>query len=86
MSYKVIFKDSARKELYRLPDKTIQRILTAIEGLADEPRPAGVKKLKGKGESLWRIRVGDYRIVYLIEDSIKLIDIRKIGDRKEIYD
>lgn len=53
--------------------------------LANNPRPIGSKKLKGASENLWRIRIGDYRVVYLIEDSIKIIEIRKIGHRKDIY-
>ena len=49
------------------------------------PRPAGSKKLQGASENLWRIRTGDYRIIYAIEDTIKIIEIRKIGHRKDIY-
>lgn len=46
----------------------------------------GEKKLEGKKEEIWRIRVGDYRIIYLIEDTIKIVEIRKIGHRKDIYE
>jgi mRNA interferase RelE/StbE len=53
--------------------------------LAENPRPAGVKKLKGNNEDLYRIRSGDYRVVYSIEDEIRVVDIRKIGHRKDIY-
>jgi mRNA interferase RelE/StbE len=58
--YQIVFKETARKELYKLNHKTIKFIATAIDQLAHNPRPIGVKKLKGKGENLLRIRVGDY--------------------------
>ena len=86
MSYTVLFKESARKELYTLPGKTLKKVADAIDGLSINPRPTGVKKLKGQGENLWRIRVGDYRIIYLIEDTIRIVNIRRIGHRKDIYE
>jgi mRNA interferase RelE/StbE len=63
----------------------IPKIALAIDELIQEPTPHGCKKLKGEKEYLWRIRVGDYRIIYLIEDSIQIIEIRKIGHRKDVY-
>jgi mRNA interferase RelE/StbE len=86
MTYTILFKETARKELYRLPDKTLKKVSTLIDSLAINPRPAGVKKLKGTGENLWRARVGDYRVIYLIDDSIRIVNIRKIGNRREVYD
>jgi mRNA interferase RelE/StbE len=62
--YKITFKDSANKELLRLPKQSILKIVAAIDELAEEPRPLGVKKLKDSSEDLYRIRVGDYRIIY----------------------
>jgi len=56
-----------------------------INGLAENPRPSGVKKLKGISEDLYRIRSGDYRVIYSISDQIRIVDIRKIGHRKDIY-
>jgi mRNA interferase RelE/StbE len=85
MSYTLYFKETARKELLKLPAKLISKISAAIDGLADNPRPVGVKKLKGQGENLWLIRVGDYRIIYLIDDVIRVVNIRKIGNRREVY-
>jgi mRNA interferase RelE/StbE len=67
MSYSIFFKETARKELYSLPDKMTKKIISAIDNLSDNPRPVGVKKLKGQGENLYRIRVGDYRVLYLID-------------------
>jgi len=54
--------------------------------LAENPRPAGCKKLKGTHEDLWRIRIGNYRVIYTINDTIQIIDIQKIGHRKDIYE
>jgi len=84
--YTVIFKDSARKELYALPDKLLMRVSSALDKLSQNPRPAGVKKMKGKNEHLWRIRIGDYRVVYAVKDAIRIVNIRRIGHRREVYD
>ena len=83
--YSVELKASARKELERLPAKLIQRIFPKLEGLASEPRPAGCKKLKG-GQREWRIRVGDYRVVYTIDDEKLLVSVMRIRHRSEVYD
>lgn len=86
MSYTISIRKEALKELAVLPKKSVAQIKTAIDTLADNPRPAGCKKLKGQQESLWRIRVGDYRVIYAIEDAIKVVNIRKVGHRKDIYE
>jgi mRNA interferase RelE/StbE len=83
--YSVELKVSARKELERLPAKLIERIFPKLEGLASEPRPAGCKKLKG-GQRDWRIRVGDYRVVYTIDDEKLLVSVMRIRHRSEVYD
>jgi mRNA interferase RelE/StbE len=75
---------SARKELDRLPDAVIARVARQLDALPSEPRPHGCKKLRGASD-LWRIRVGAYRIVYRVDDSEKLIEIRAIRDRKDAY-
>lgn len=62
----------------------IKKVGVAIDELAIEPRPEGSKKLKSSDENLWRIRIGDYRVLYIIEDTIKVVEIRKIGHRKDI--
>lgn len=84
--YRITFKKSAEKELERLPVRAIKRISKAIDELSSNPRPAGSKKLEGQKESLWRIRTGDYRVIYLVEDVIRIVEIRRIGHRKDIYD
>ena len=83
--YTIFIKPSALKELGKLPKATVKKTEKVISSLSNEPRPTGVKKLKGIDEDLYRIRVGDYRIIYSIGDEIKIIDILKIGHRKEIY-
>lgn len=83
--YRIIFKKSAEKEILKLPSPAVKRISEEIDKLASNPRPEGSKKLEGKKESLWRIRIGDYRVIYLIEDVIKIVEIRRIGHRKDIY-
>ena len=82
--YAVVLTESAEKDLYKLPAKTITRIIELLKSLEENPRPHGCKKLKGY-KNYWRIRVGDYRIIYAIEEVILLVDVREIGHRKNIY-
>ena len=82
--YSVELKPSARKELERLPAKLIGRIVTKLEGLALEPRPEGCKKLKG-GDGEYRIRVGDYRVVYEVVDRKLLVSVTRVRHRSEVY-
>ncbi|MBI4625212.1 MAG: type II toxin-antitoxin system RelE/ParE family toxin [Verrucomicrobia bacterium] len=82
--YTITFAKSARKELEKLMPQLAHRILARIEGLGSLPRPPGCQKLRGNN-ALWRIRVGDYRILYEIDDTHRMVDISAIGDRKEIY-
>jgi mRNA interferase RelE/StbE len=86
MSYIISIRKLALKELEQLPKKDNQQISRAIDQLSDNPRPAGCKKLKGESEYIWRIRVGNYRVLYTIEDQIKVIEVRKIGHRKDVYE
>lgn len=83
--YKIIISESALKQLHKLQKSAVKRIQLSVENLSENPRPPGVKKLKGNDEDLYRIRVGDYRVVYSIDDEIKIVDIRKVGHRKDIY-
>ena len=82
--YEVVLSPKAEKQLDELPRPMQRRITEAIEGLESNPRPHGVKKLEG-AEDLWRIRVGDYRIVYTIKDNRLVVLVVKIGHRREIY-
>ena len=83
-SYKIEWKQSAKKELKKLDKQIIPRILQAVENLANNPYSSGSKKLIGSN-SIYRIRVGDYRIVYNIKSSVLIIEIIKVGHRREIY-
>ncbi|MBD2679604.1 MULTISPECIES: type II toxin-antitoxin system RelE/ParE family toxin [Nostoc] len=84
MSYEVKFSNSAKKQFRKLPLDIQQRIQTKINDLAIEPRPNGVKKLQGDDNS-YRIRVGDYRLVYEIDDNVLIITVIKVRHRSEIY-
>jgi len=81
--YKITIKKSAAKELEDIPQRDLRKIIKRIRSLAKAPRPHGSQKLSGQEK--YRIRQGDYRIVYSIEDKDSLIDIVKIGHRREIY-
>jgi len=83
--YLITFKKRAVKELRKLPKAILKKVANSIDGLAKNPRPKGSKKLKGGDENMWRIRVGDYRVTYVIEESIKIVNIRRVGHRKDIY-
>ena len=82
--YRVVFVRSAAKELQKLPGKVRQRIGRVVDGLQDNPRPQGVKKLVGS-QNLYRVRVGEYRIVYAIEDEIRVVRITRVRHRSEAY-
>jgi mRNA interferase RelE/StbE len=83
--YAVELKPSARKEFEWLPAKVIERIFPKLEALEVEPRPAGCKKLKG-GQQEWRIRIGDYRVVYLIDEVKLRVSVTRIRHRSEVYE
>ena len=83
-SYAITFARSARKELEALTRPLIARVLKRIEELADDPRPTGCRKLVGQ-TNLWRIRIGDYRVIYEIDDGKRLVDISAIRHRSEAY-
>ena len=82
--YTVTFARSARKELESLDRGVGKRILSRIESLASNPRPSGCRKLVGAND-LWRIRVGDYRVVYSVDDRGGLIDVQVIRHRRDAY-
>ncbi|MBH8555133.1 type II toxin-antitoxin system RelE/ParE family toxin [Nostocaceae cyanobacterium CENA357] len=82
--YQIELTKSATKQLNKLPINIKERIDARILDLAIEPRPDGVKKIKGD-ENSYRIRVGDYRIIYEIYDEILLISVVKVGHRSKIY-
>ena len=83
-SYQVTISKTAQKQLDKLSNDIADRLIKSIYRLANDPRPNGCKKLKGR--DAYRIRSGDYRIIYQIFDKILLIDVVAVGDRKDIYD
>lgn len=84
-SYKLFFKASAEKELRRISKPFIQKIIQKIESLSVQPRPQSVQVLRGD-DRYYRIRQGDYRIIYEISDDEKTVTIIKVGHRREVYD
>jgi mRNA interferase RelE/StbE len=83
--YRLAVKASAAKELDAVEPKRLrQRLVAAIADLADNPRPAGCEKLAG-AEDAYRIRQGDYRAVYTIDDSARVVLVVKVGHRREVY-
>ena len=82
-SYNVFIKPSAAKELERIPLKDRRRVARRIAALAGDPRPPGCEKLTG--ENAFRIRQGNYRIVYTVEDEVLTIVVIKVGNRKDVY-
>ena len=82
--YEILIEDSAEKDLLKLPQETVERILKHILPLEDNPRFPGTRKITGSRND-WRIRVGDYRVVYEILDERKIVRIFKIKHRKDVY-
>lgn len=85
VNYSVVIKSSAQRELDALDDVVFNRIDRRILALAENPRPAGCKKLKGY-KNQWRIRIGAWRVVYLIDDSAGRVSITRVAHRREVYD
>lgn len=83
--YRVALTTSAERELRRLTGPLVARLMTRLERLAADPRPAGCRKLQG-GDREWRIRVGDYRIIYEINDRACTVDVTRIAHRRNVYD
>jgi mRNA interferase RelE/StbE len=84
MSYNLEILRLAQKELANLPKETYPKICDAVQDLEKDPRPSGCLKLKGREG--WRIRVGNYRVLYTIDDQQQIITIFHIGHRRDVYD
>ena len=82
-AYKLFFKKSVQKDLNTIPKEDVRRIFKRIEGLAEDPRPAGCEKLTG--QERYRLRQGRYRILYSIQDDELTVWVVKVGHRKDIY-
>jgi len=82
--YQIVFARSAAKELEALPKRIAARVLGRIESLAVEPRPTGCRKLAAS-DNLWRIRVGEYRVIYGVDDARRIVDITALRHRRDAY-
>ncbi len=82
--YRVLLERTAEKDLSRLSAEIHDRIIAAIRPLAQNPRPAGCHKLAGSKND-WRIRVGDYRVIYEIADAIRIVRVNRVRHRREVY-
>ena len=83
-AYQIIIKEKAIKQLSKIPTKFALKIDALIQLLASEPRPVNCKKLQGY-EDIYRVRFGDYRVVYRIDDNHLIIEVVQIGNRKDVY-
>ena len=83
--YTVSLRSRARREIRSLDRQTTVRVSKAIDNLAENPRPAGCLKVK-TSEGMWRIRIGDWRVGYEIDDAAQTVEIVTIGHRREFYD
>jgi mRNA interferase RelE/StbE len=81
--YSVVITSRAERELRRLDKAVKNRVVSAIHALAEDPRPHGC--LKVKGEALWRIRIGDWRVGYAIDDQAKVVDVLRVNHRSQFY-
>ena len=84
MSYRVEFTTAAARQAKKLPRPARDRILDAIEDLQDDPRPHGAKKLVGE-QTAWRIRIGDYRVIYDVLDAELVVNVVRAGHRREVH-
>jgi len=82
-AYRLLLKKSAERDLRKIPRADLQRIIQRIKELSAIPRPSGNEKLAGQDS--YRIRQGDYRVVYTVDDDQRLIEVIKIGHRREVY-
>jgi mRNA interferase RelE/StbE len=82
--YVITFAKSARKDLERLPPQISERVLDRIERLSAQPRPPGSIKLRDES-GLWRIRIGNYRVIYSIDDKKEVVDVSLVRHRKDVY-
>ncbi len=82
-SYSLVVKRSAERELRAVPKRDLGRLVARIQRLAEDPRPPGSEKLSGHDR--YRLRQGDYRVVYAVDDERRIVEVVKIGHRREVY-
>ncbi|MFT4187346.1 MAG: type II toxin-antitoxin system RelE/ParE family toxin [Aeromicrobium sp.] len=84
MTHSVEFTSAAARQIKKLPRPARDRVLDAVDDLADDPRPHNSKKLKGE-DTAWRIRVGDYRVIYDVLDDQLVVTVVRAGHRRDVY-
>ena len=84
MSYRVEFTSAAAKEVRKPDPHTRRRVVAGLSALEQEPRPSGVRKLTGF-DNAWRIRIGDYRVLYEVADDVVLVTVFRVAHRREAY-
>ena len=85
MSYRINFTTAAARQIRKLPRPARERVLQVVEMLTEDPRPNGARKLVGE-EAAWRIRAGDYRVIYDVFDDELLVTVVRAGHRRDLYD
>jgi mRNA interferase RelE/StbE len=85
VSYQIFIKPAAQRQLKKLPSAIQKDLIALLESLSADPRPSGYQKLKGR-QNQYRVRSGDYRIIYSIEDASLIVRVIKIGHRRDIYE
>ncbi len=85
MKYEVALEAKAKRQLSKLPDSEIRRVIESLDDLSSDPRPSGVKKLKGKHSGMYRIRIGDIRILYLVNDRARTVQVWELAKRAKVY-
>jgi mRNA interferase RelE/StbE len=83
--YQVVISKTAQKEIRSLQNSDLKKVLATIKSLSEDPRPSGCKKLVAS-KNTYRIRIGNYRVLYFIEDTIRIVEISGVRHRKEAYD
>lgn len=83
MKYELLIQRRAQKQLANIPQPSRDHIITAVRSLAENPRPAGTKKLTGR--EAWRIRTGNYRVIYEIHDDTLVVLVVSVGHRQDVY-
>jgi len=81
--YRIVFRKSVAQDLHPIPTKELRKILATIESLSEEPRPSGIEKLSGQDR--YRLRRGNYRIIYEINDMEVVVVVVKVGHREDVY-
>jgi len=84
VAYEVEFEPQVAKELRDMQRADLRRVMERVKGLADDPRPQGCEKLAGMADA-WRIRSGNYRVVYTVDDRAQVVTVTRVGHRREVY-